>query len=217
MEKLIDGIAKFKKKGFQERKALFKSLATGQSPEVLFITCSDSRIDPNLVTQTEPGDLFIVRNAGNIVPPHVMPGGGNTASIEFAVQVLGVKDIVICGHTDCGAMKGAMNPESLKTLPHVSNWLGHSAAAVARCKARHGELGNEHILEMIQENVLLQLRHLETHPSVAAKMATDAVRLHGWVYDIENGVVTCYDAAENAFIPIEDWYDKVTGGKRKSG
>jgi len=218
MEKLIEGIAKFKTKGFQERKDLFRSLATGQAPEVLFITCSDSRIDPNLVTQTEPGDLFIVRNAGNIVPPHTVPGGGNTASIEFAVQVLGVKDIVICGHTDCGAMKGAMNMDSVKSLPHVSNWLGHAAAAVARCKARHGELGNEHIMEMIQENVLLQMKHIETHPSVAAKLATHDVTLHGWVYDIEKGEVICYDADSKGFIPVEIWYDKVTdASNRKSG
>jgi carbonic anhydrase len=218
MEKLIEGIAKFKQKDFQERKALFKSLSTGQSPEVLFITCSDSRIDPNLVTQTEPGDLFIVRNAGNIVPPHAMPGGGNTASIEFAVQVLGVKDIVICGHTDCGAMKGAMDMDSVKSLPHVHNWLGHAAAAVARCKARHGELGKEHIMDMIQENVLLQMKHIETHPSVAAKLATDAVTLHGWVYDIEKGEVICYDEDSKRFIPVEEWYDKVTGANnRKTG
>lgn len=208
MEKLIQGISEFKKKDFQERKTLFKELATGQSPEVLFITCSDSRIDPNMLTKTEPGDLFILRNAGNIVPPHAMTTGGNTASIEYALEVLGVKDIIICGHTDCGAMKGAMNPESLKTLPHVSNWLGHSAAALARVKARHGDLADDDtLLEMIQENVLLQLKHLETHPSVASKLATGAVKLHGWIYDIAHGEVTCYCANQGKFIPVEDWYE----------
>jgi carbonic anhydrase len=208
MEKLIQGLAKFKSTDYQQRKKLFKELASGQSPEVLFITCSDSRIDPNLITETEPGDLFIIRNAGNIVPPHVMSAGGNTATIEYAVQVLGVKDIVVCGHTDCGAMKGAMNPDSLKSLPHVSNWLSHSAAALARVKAVHGDLCAEHTIDMIQENVLLQMRHLETHPSVAAKLALGEVKIHGWVYDIENGDVTCYESSENAFIKVEDWYDK---------
>jgi len=208
MQKLIDGIAKFKSADFEERKELFKSLAKGQSPEVLFITCSDSRIDPNLITQTDPGDLFIVRNAGNIVPPHTVPGGGNTASIEFAVQVLGVTDIVICGHTDCGAMKGAMNPDSVKTLPHVANWLGHSAAALARVQARNKcELGAEHIMEMTRENVILQMHHIETHPSVAAKLATGEITLHGWVYDIENGVIECYDKGSETFVPVEKWYE----------
>ena len=207
MQKLIDGIAKFQAKDYQERLELFKTLATGQSPEVLFITCSDSRIDPNLITQTEPGDLFILRNAGNIVPPHSMVTGGNTASIEFGVQVLGVSDIVVCGHTDCGAMKGAMNPDAVKTLPHVSNWLGHSAAALARVKARHGDtMCADHTLEMTEENVLLQLHHLETHPSVASKLATGDITLHGWVYDIETGEVNCYDAKSNKFVPIQDWY-----------
>ena len=207
MEKLVKGIAEFKKKDFEERKELFKLLSTGQSPEALFITCADSRIDPGMITQTEPGDLFICRNAGNIVPPHSMTTGGITASIEYAVEVLGVKDIIVCGHTDCGAMKGAMYPESVKTLPHVSNWLGHSAAALARVKARHSVLCSDHTLEMIQENALLQVKHLETHPSVAAKLATGEITLHAWVYDIETGDVTCEDPGKGTFIPVADWYE----------
>ncbi len=133
MEKLISGLAKFQKTEFQKNKSLFKKLANKQEPETLFITCSDSRIDPNLITQTDPGELFICRNAGNIVPPHSLVTGGITASIEFAVMVLGVKHIIVCGHTDCGAMKGAMNPESVATLPHVSNWLSNCAAALGDC------------------------------------------------------------------------------------
>ncbi len=164
MEKLIAGLAEFQKTDFQKNKALFKELANKQEPETLFITCSDSRIDPNLITQTDPGDLFICRNAGNIVPPHSLATGGMTASIEFAVMVLGVKHIVICGHTDCGAMKGAMNPESVATLPHVSNWLSNCSAALEIVKARNGELSHEHLAEMTQENVLMQIKHLATHP-----------------------------------------------------
>ena len=109
MEKVISGLVQFKSSSFEDRKELFAELANGQSPEVLFITCADSRIDPNLVTQTEPGDLFIIRNAGNIVPPHTRVAGCVTASIEYAVAVLGIKHIVVCGHSDCGAMKGALN------------------------------------------------------------------------------------------------------------
>ncbi len=204
MEKIIAGVAAFQKKAFFENKNLFESLADMQEPEVLFITCADSRIDPSLITQTLPGDLFICRNAGNIIPPHSNETGGMTASIEFAVAVLGVKHIVICGHTGCGAMKAALNPDSLKSLPHVSKWLSHCAAAEARVKARHETVGDEHILEMTEENVLLQLKHLETHPSVAAKMAVGSLSLHGWIYDIATGGVDSYDTKQQSFIPLAD-------------
>lgn len=204
MEKLIAGVAEFQKKAFVENKQLFESLADMQEPEVLFITCADSRIDPGLITQTLPGDLFICRNAGNIIPPHSVTTGGMTASIEFAVAVLGVKHIVICGHTGCGAMKAVLNPETLKGLPHVSNWLSHCAAAQAKVKARHKVVGDQHLLEMTEENVLLQLKHLETHPSVAAKMETGSVELHGWIYGIADGSVTSYDQEKRAFTPLAD-------------
>ena len=204
MDKLIAGVAEFQKKAFVENKQLFESLADMQEPEVLFITCADSRIDPGLITQSLPGDLFICRNVGNIIPPHSNVTGGMTASIEFAVAVLGVKHIVICGHTGCGAMKAALNPETLKSLPHVSNWLSHCAAAQAKVKARHKEVGAQHLLEMTEENVLLQLKHLETHPSVAAKMETGSVELHGWIYGIADGSVTTYDQQKRAFVPLSD-------------
>ena len=126
MDHVISGVAKFQKEVYPNKKATFQKLANGQNPEVLFITCSDSRIDPNLVTQTDPGELFICRNAGNIVPPHSNQTGGMTASIEFAVAALGVSHIVVCGHTDCGAMKGAIKPEGLDALPHVKEWLSPS-------------------------------------------------------------------------------------------
>ena len=217
MDKLISGVSEFKKQGYRELEALFQELATGQNPEVLLITCSDSRIDPNLITQTQPGDLFICRNAGNMVPPHSSTTGGITASIEYAVAVLGVEHIVICGHSDCGAMKGAMNPEAVSHLPHVSNWLGHSAAALARVKARHkGKLTADHLHEMTEENVIMQLKHLETHPTVAAKMSTGDLELHGWVYDIGSGNVRCYDEETQQFVRLEDRYAHIMGRLRKS-
>lgn len=215
MEKLITGVAKFQQEGFPENKGLFESLASGQQPEALFITCSDSRIDPNLITQTQPGDLFICRNAGNIVPPHSPITGGITASIEYAVMVLNVPHIIVCGHTDCGAMKGAMNPESVKELPHVSNWLNHCSAALAKVKARHDGDCQGHLKEMIRENVILQMKHLETHPSVASRLATGSVQIHGWVYDIGKGEVICYDAALGDFVPIEDRYAELLRSKPK--
>ena len=206
MEKIVKGIVQFQNEPFKTREALFAELANGQSPEVLFITCADSRIDPNLVTQTEPGDLFICRNAGNIVPPHVKVAGGVTASIEYAVAVLGVKHIVICGHTDCGAMKGALNPKGLEELPHVHDWLNNSRAAVEIVKAKCGRATAEELLMVTEENVLLQLQHLRTHPAVAARIANKEVSLHGWVYHIENGMVTCYDETKESFVALQDRY-----------
>lgn len=212
MEKLVSGILKFQQKEFGEHKELFRTLAKNQTPEVLFITCSDSRIDPNLITQTKPGDLFIARNAGNLVPPHFMQVVTDMdASIEFALEVLKVRHIVICGHTDCGAMKGAMNLDSVKHLPHVCQWLSHAAAATAKVKARHthGEMGHAQLIELIQENVILQLKHLETHPAVASKMATDSVILHGWVYDIETGGIFCYESESRKFVPVSEHYNHI--------
>jgi len=209
MEKVISGIANFQQKPFEDRKDLFAELANGQSPEVLFITCADSRIDPNLITQTDPGDLFICRNAGNIVPPHTKVAGGMTASIEFGVAALGCKHIVVCGHTDCGAMKGALNPGALDDLPHVQNWLDHARAAVEVVKTKHGHAGHDELNAVTEQNVLLQLQHLKTHPVVASRISSGEIALHGWVYDIETGAVNCYDESQDAFVPIHERYTEL--------
>jgi carbonic anhydrase len=202
MEKVISGVVKFGETPYEERKKLFAELANGQSPEVLFITCSDSRIDPNLVTQTAPGDLFIIRNAGNIVPTHSKTAGGVTASIEFAVAALGVKHIVVCGHSDCGAMKGALNISALSDLPHVQDWLDNSRAAVEVVKAKHGQATLAELGSVTEENVLLQLQH----PVVAAKLATKEIDLHAWVYNIEHGTVSAYDEVGDKFVSVEERY-----------
>ncbi len=203
MDHLISGVSKFQNEVYPEKEARFQKLATGQNPEVLFITCADSRIDPNLVTQTEPGELFICRNAGNIVPPHSNYTGGMTASIEFAVAALGVSHIVVCGHSDCGAMKGAIAPENLDDLPHVKEWLSHSRAARDVVKERHGNVCKDHLDEVTKENVLLQLQHLRTHPAVAAKIATGKVTLHGWVYNIGSGAIEAYSEQSGEFAPLD--------------
>ena len=211
MDHVISGVAKFQKEVFPEKKAAFKKLANGQNPEVLFITCSDSRIDPNLVTQTEPGDLFICRNAGNVVPPHSNQTGGMTASIEFAVAALGVTHIVVCGHSDCGAMKGALAPEGLTSLPHVKEWLGHCRVATEVVKEKCGcnELNpEEHLLMVTEENVVQQMQHIRTHPAVAAKLATGQVKLHGWFYNIATAEVTCYQEDKGEFGPMKEIYGK---------
>ena len=209
MDHLVDGILKFKRDVFPDHRELFGELATGQSPEVLLVTCADSRIDPNMVTQTKPGDLFICRNAGNIVPPHVSQAGGVTASIEYAVAVLGVEHIVVCGHTDCGAMKGALATEALTDLPHVKEWLDHARSAVEVVRARHGHCGPEHLDELTRENVLQQLQHLRTHPVVAARVRAGTLQLHGWIYDIESGEVSCYEEETDSFMPIAERYERL--------
>lgn len=203
MKKIVNGIVKFQKEGFKAHESLFSELATGQSPEALFITCADSRIDPNLVTHSEPGKLFIVRNAGNIVPPHTKIAGGVTASIEYAVAVLEVKNIIICGHTDCGAMKGALNLEGLVDLPHVHDWLDHSRAAVDIVRAQSPK---DELAAVTEENVLLQLQHLRTHPAIASRIATGKITLHAWVYNIEDGGVSCYDEAQKKYVPFQELY-----------
>ncbi len=209
MEKVIAGLVEFQQSPYETRKSLFSELANGQSPEVLFITCADSRIAPNLITQTEPGDLFVCRNAGNIVPPHSKATSGETASIEYAVAVLGVKDIVICGHSDCGAMKGALNPDAVVDLPHVHEWIDHSRAAVEVVRAEHGQATLEELGSVIEQNVVLQLQHLRTHPAVAARIAAGDIGLHGWVYNIGSGEVMAYDDASGTFIPATERYENL--------
>ncbi|KZY39115.1 carbonic anhydrase [Oleiphilus sp. HI0078] len=207
MPKIASGIVRFKTEVYPQKKELFDQLVKGQHPEALFITCSDSRIDPNLLVQTEPGELFICRNAGNIVPPHSNYTGGTTATIEYAVAVLEVKHIIVCGHTCCGAMAGVMDPDSLTNLPHVTQWLSYSKAAhqIVMEKLPEGS-HDERLAMLIDENVLLQLQHLKTHPHVAAKLSTNKIQLHAWTYDIGAGDVRAFDDERGEFVPVEERY-----------
>ena len=202
MLKFIEGIKKFQSEVYPNHKQRFEALANSQDPDVLFITCSDSRIDPNLITSSNPGELFICRNAGNIVPPHTNETGGMTASIEYAVSVLNVEHIVICGHSNCGAMRAAMNPDSVNSLPHVKVWLDHCRAAKEAVEHEHHCMQDEYLDEVTKQNVILQLNHLATHPAVFKKLHTKEVKLHGWVYDIETGKIEAYDQEQKRFIEI---------------
>jgi carbonic anhydrase len=209
MPKFAAGVIRFQNEVYPEKKALFEKLSQGQSPEALFITCSDSRIETAMITQTDPGELFICRNAGNIVPPHTTTTGGMTASIEFAVAAIKVPHIVICGHTECGAMKGAMNMDSLDNLPHVKKWLSYSKAAVAVVEEIAPDADDQTRMKLLlEQNVILQLQHLKTHPSVAARLAKGDLKLHGWVYDIKTGDVNAYNATTNRFEPVDEYYAK---------
>lgn len=217
MEQVVTGFVSFRKQVLPRHRALFAELANGQKPEVLFITCADSRIDPNLVTQSNPGDLFIIRNAGNIIPPHGRTAGGVTASIEYAVAVLGVGHIVVCGHTHCGAMHGALNPAGLDGLPNVRDWLELSRAAVEVVKHSHDEpLGKQHLRAVTEQNVLVQLNHLRTHPVVAARLATNRIKLHGWMYEIETGHLLAHADESRRFEPLDKVYASLLNGGRAS-
>ena len=209
MTGFLKGVIKFQNEVYPSKQELFERLAKGQSPEAVFIACSDSRVETAMITQTDPGELFILRNAGNIVPPHTNETGGMTATIEFAMRVLDVPHIVVCGHTECGAMKGAMNPESVQHLPHVREWLGFAQGAKDVVEELAGDKSEDEKMHLLlQENVKLQLQHLRTHPSVMRKLANGSLTLHGWVYDIKTGDVFAYDEDKQAFLPVAEKYAK---------
>jgi len=203
VQQLVAGVHHFKRQVFRQQRELFERLAQGQSPQTLFITCSDSRIDPNLITHTDPGDLFVVRNAGNIIPAYSAASGGEIASIEFAVTGLAVSDIVICGHSHCGAMKGLLHPEYLAEMPAVSQWLAHAEATRRIVKSKYGKLAESERLEVAtEENVLVQIENLQTHPAVAVALAEGKLKLHAWVYDISTGEVFAYDEEAEQYVPL---------------
>jgi carbonic anhydrase len=204
MEKLIRGIHKFQSDVFPTREKLFRNLVGGQTPQALFITCSDSRIVPDLICQADPGDLFVIRNAGNIVPPYSEGvTGGEAATIEYAVRALGVKDIIVCGHTRCGAMQGTMNPDTLTPMPSVKQWLAHAEASWDIVRAHYNHLPDELRWKvLIQENVLVQLENLRTHPVVADALERGALQLHAWVYKMETGQVFGYSPESGQYTPI---------------
>jgi carbonic anhydrase len=192
--KFLGGVSRFQKDVYPQRHDLFEKLALGQQPEALFITCADSRIDPCLLTQTEPGELFICRVIGNVVPPYPDAVGGVSATIEYAVGVLRVPEVIVCGHTDCGVMKGALNPEALTEFPNVTAWLKYT-----RIDRREPSPSAELLLALTEANVVAQLKNLRSHPSVAARLEQGDLSLNGWVYHIGPGVVTVFDAESGKF------------------
>lgn len=204
MQKVIEGFLKFQKEVFPERTQLFKELARQQKPKVLFVTCSDSRVVPELFTQQEPGDLFVIRNAGNIVPSYGPEPGGVSATVEYAVSVLRVTDIVICGHSNCGAMAAISNAQPLENLPAVAHWLRYSDSAKAIVEAQAYSTPQHKADAMVRHNVVAQLANIRTHPSVALALAQGRLNLHGWVYDIEMGAIDALDGASGNFLPLSE-------------
>jgi len=202
--RIIQGIQYFQDRVFGGKKSLFRRLGEGQEPLALFITCSDSRINPNLLTQTEPGELFILRNAGNLVPPHGVHGG-EAATIEYAIKQLHIQDVIVCGHSKCGAMQGLLAPEALRELPEVAAWLGHARAILPAVEQAAATLPPDEKLNLaIESNVLLQLEHLKTYPFVADGLSAGLLRLHGWVYFLESGEVTAHVPGQERFMPLAE-------------
>ncbi len=204
MDHIIDGVLRFQREVFPNEKALFRELAIAQAPAAMFIGCADSRVVPEIMTQQGPGGLFVVRNAGNIVPPYGPEPGGVTASIEYAVAVLGIPDIVVCGHSGCGAMTAILKgADQLDRLPAVAMWLHYADAARDAVAEPHTFDSSEaHLDALVHENVLAQLDNLLTHPVVSEAIAAKHLRLHGWVYDMANGSVETYDASVRKFVSI---------------
>lgn len=198
MYQVIEGVHKYQKRVFKHERDLFERLSQGQSPDVLFITCSDSRIVTSRVTQTKPGDLFVLRNAGNIVPRFGTASGSEDSTIEFAVNVVKVKDIVIVGHTHCGAMKGLLNPEKLEALPATHAWLAHAAEA-KQSLLWDSQTHEDQLLSLIKANVELQLDHLKSHPAVSKALDEGAIRLHGWLYMLESAKILSFEAVSKSW------------------
>jgi carbonic anhydrase len=200
MQKLVKGIHTFQQGFFSKNRALFEELAErGQKPETLFITCSDSRVDPNLITASAPGELFIVRNVGNVVPTVELPGG-TAAAIEYAVEVLGVENVIVCGHTQCGAMNAILNPHTMENLPFVRKWLTQTARVREIIEKGYAHLSPEaRLTAAVEENVLAQLENLRDYAFVAKRVEAGTLHVNGWVFDISSGAVFDYDPDDGDF------------------
>ncbi len=214
MQRLLQGYTRFRRDVFPGMKDRFRLLADRQQPDVLFITCADSRIVPDLILQTEPGDMFLCRAVGNIVPPHGAMPGGISSTVEYAVEVLHVRHIIVCGHSDCGAIRAVLPPDpadrrdhsKLPRLPLTAKWLGYIEPAwkylpPGVSSADHRTLHTA----LIRANVIAQLENLKTHPEVARALAHNEIQVHGWYYDILTGAVEAYDQQDRRFVALEDW------------
>jgi carbonic anhydrase len=210
MKRLIQGLHEFQTKYFSTHRELFELLSQGQHPRILFITCSDSRIDPNLITQTEPGEMFIIRNAGNIIPPYGATNGGEGAAVEYAVHALGIQEIIVCGHSHCGAMKGLLQIDKLaEDMPLVYEWLKHAEATRRIIKEHYQEYeGEERMNATIEENVLTQLENLRSYPVIQSRLKSGQLHLHGWVYEIESGEIFAYDPIKADYVPAKTQFSR---------
>jgi carbonic anhydrase len=203
MKKLLEGLSLFQRVAYPRHRELFERLARNQTPQAVFVSCSDSRVLTNLLVQAEPGDLFIIRNAGNIIPPAGSAYGGTTASLEYAIVALGIRDVILCGHSNCGAMRGVLHPETLDGMPAVKQWVSYADTARRAAVEAHPGAPDDEMLERIVDfNVIAQVRNILTFPFVRALAEKGELEVHGWVYDIATGRVKGLDASGRRFVPI---------------
>jgi len=209
MRKLIMGIVDFRERLLPQLAQRFHDLAEGQTPNALFITCSDSRVVPDLLAATDPGELFVMRNVGNLVPPATVEGASTgdlseASAIEYAVLLLKVRSVVVCGHSECGAMKAALARKPMPNTPNLAKWLHHSASAVFRLD-QEGPLDPRlnPCNQLSQLNVLVQLEHLATYPIVRERIADGSLHLSGWWFEIAKGEVYVYQREERRFEIID--------------
>lgn len=211
MDHILAGIRRFQDGYYKAHQAFFQSLAKGQKPNALFITCSDSRVNPNLITDTRPGKLFEIRNAGNMMPSYeqALSGfSGEAGTLQYAIEVLQVQHIIICGHTDCGAVKALMAPpESLQKLDIVKFWVAQAAhlREIVDTRFSHLDDAARHVAA-IEQNVLIQLEDMLTYPFIKRRLAAGRLTVHGWVYHIADGVITAYDPDCDRFVSVHDVY-----------
>jgi carbonic anhydrase len=205
VKKLIRGLDKFRQTYVSSHQELLEQLSQGQKPRVLFIACSDSRVDPNLITDTEIGELFVIRNAGNIIPPYGAANGGEGGTIEYAIQALGIEQVVVCGHSNCGAMKGLLKLNQLqKDMPLVYDWLKHAESTRRLVIENYPHYKGKDLMEiLVAENVLIQIENLKTYPIVRARLHQGRLKIYAWIYNIETGNVLAYDARTHTYIPPE--------------
>lgn len=217
MDHLFTGVHQFHSQVFHREREFYTNLAAGQHPSALFIGCSDSRVDPSIITQSGLGELFVMRNAGNIVPCYGASNGGEPATIEYAVAVLGVKDIVVCGHSGCGAIQAMLHPESMEKLPLVKSWLNHAEATRQIMLENYPNIsGDDQLAAAVREHVLVQIENLQTHPSVAVRLQRGELTLHAWVYQMQTGEVLAYDSEDGKFTALTDLPPEVAGKRKVS-
>jgi carbonic anhydrase len=205
IERIIQGLTQFQANYFSTHQEFFQQLSQKQTPEVLLITCSDSRIDPNLLTQTKPGELFVIRNIGNMIPPHGTLNSSEGAGVEYAVAALNIKNIIVCGHSHCGSMNALLQLNKLNDdMPLVYDWLKHHGEPIRRLlKENYGDCDPAELLSIaIEENVLTQIENLKTYPVIHSKIRSGQISLHSWVYSIETGEIHAYNSQSDRFCII---------------
>jgi len=206
MKRVIEGTKQYSSRVFEKRRALFEPLADGQKPVALFITCSDSRIDPELLTESDPGRLFMIRNGGNIVPRYDRVATSESGTIELAIAGLQVEHVIICGHSRCAAVGGILFPDRVKQLPILADWLANAQTSFSPEERQGLDSGGTYPVWAVERHVEQQMTNLRSHPAVAYAESADRLHIHGWIYHLENGQVTARDQQSGEFRPLEDVY-----------